>query len=78
MKVITIQKNKKGNGSENTDGLMANVYVEQDVDATRQEEMIAVAAYFRAEERGFAPGNEMMDWLQAEAEYKNRSSPNAD
>jgi len=30
--------------------------------------MIAEAAYFRAERRGFAPGNEMEDWLQAETE----------
>ena len=32
--------------------------------------MIAVAAYYRAERRGFAPGGEVMDWLQAEAELK--------
>jgi len=31
--------------------------------------MIAVAAYFRAEQRGFAPGDELDDWFQAEAEY---------
>jgi hypothetical protein len=29
---------------------------------------IAVAAYFRAEKRGFAPGGELEDWLSAEAE----------
>jgi hypothetical protein len=29
---------------------------------------IAVAAYFRAERRGFAPGGELEDWLCAEAE----------
>ena len=33
-----------------------------------REYMIAEAAYFRAERRGFAPGNEMEDWLQAETE----------
>jgi hypothetical protein len=32
--------------------------------------MIAVAAYYRAEQRGFAPGGEVMDWLQAEAELR--------
>lgn len=31
-------------------------------------EMIAVAAYFRAERRGFAPGNDLEDWLEAERE----------
>jgi hypothetical protein len=30
--------------------------------------MIAEAAYFLAERRGFAPGQELDDWLQAEAE----------
>jgi hypothetical protein len=29
---------------------------------------IAVAAYFKAEERGFAPGYELADWLAAERE----------
>lgn len=30
--------------------------------------MIAEAAYFRAEQRGFSPGNELDDWLAAEIE----------
>ena len=30
--------------------------------------LIAEAAYFRAEKRGFAPGHETGDWLAAEAE----------
>jgi len=33
-----------------------------------REYMISEAAYYRAERRGFAPGNEMEDWLQAETE----------
>lgn len=33
-----------------------------------RERMIARAAYFRAEKRGFAPGHELEDWLEAEAE----------
>lgn len=32
--------------------------------------MIAVAAYYRAERRGFEPGHELEDWLAAEAEIK--------
>ena len=35
-------------------------------------EMIAAAAYFRAEKRGFAPGNEIDDWLAAEREITDR------
>ena len=34
---------------------------------------IAEAAYFIAERRGFAPGNELADWLQAEAELARRA-----
>jgi hypothetical protein len=30
--------------------------------------LIAQAAYFRAEKRGFAPGHENEDWLAAESE----------
>ena len=33
-----------------------------------REQMIAEAAYYRAERRGFAPGYEMEDWMQAEIE----------
>lgn len=33
---------------------------------------IAVAAYYRAQQRGFCPGNELDDWLAAEAEIEQR------
>jgi hypothetical protein len=35
-----------------------------------REQMIAEAAYYRAERRGFAPGAEMEDWLAAEREIE--------
>ena len=34
--------------------------------------MIAEAAYFRAEARGFVPGEELQDWLDAEKEVDTR------
>ena len=37
------------------------------VDAELRHEMVATAAYFIAEQRGFAPGYEEKDWLAAEA-----------
>lgn len=40
-------------------------------DACPREQMIAEAAYFRAEQRGFAPGNEMSDWFEAEASVES-------
>jgi hypothetical protein len=39
-----------------------------DAPESGRERMIAEAAYFRAERRGFEPGQEVADWLQAEAE----------
>lgn len=37
-------------------------------DEIDREEMISVAAYFRAEHRGFGGGDPVEDWLAAEAE----------
>lgn len=36
--------------------------------AQERERFVAQAAYFRAEKRGFAPGCELQDWIEAEAE----------
>ena len=33
---------------------------------------IAEAAYFRAKERGFEPGHELEDWIEAESEVMGR------
>jgi len=38
------------------------------ISAEERERLIARVAYFRAEKRGFAPGNELQDWIEAEAE----------
>lgn len=37
--------------------------------------MIAEAAYFRAEQRGFVPGDEFVDWLEAEKEILGAIGP---
>jgi hypothetical protein len=36
--------------------------------AAERLDAIAAAAYYKAEARGFSPGQELGDWLQAEAE----------
>jgi hypothetical protein len=38
------------------------------VDPQKRAALIARAAYFRAMNRGFAPGEDLADWLAAEAE----------
>ena len=40
----------------------------QFVDPEQRSALIAEAAYFRAESRGFVPGHETEDWLSAESE----------
>jgi Protein of unknown function (DUF2934) len=37
--------------------------------------LVAERAYFKAEERGFAPGYELDDWLAAERELAAKPSP---
>lgn len=36
---------------------------------------IAEAAYYKAEKRGFLPGNDYQDWLEAETEVLGEASP---
>ena len=38
------------------------------VSAEVRERLIAMAAYYRAERRSFAPGGELQDWYEAAAE----------
>jgi hypothetical protein len=40
------------------------------VTGEERHQLIMQAAYFRAERRGFTPGAELDDWLQAEAEVE--------
>ncbi len=46
--------------------------------AGQRAALIARAAYFRAEKRGFAPGHETEDWLAAEAEVDSKLLRGAD
>ena len=38
-----------------------------EVDPELRHEMVATAAYYLAEQRGFAPGHELEDWYRAQA-----------
>lgn len=46
--------------------------VRADVSSEETRRQIAEAAYFRAKERGFAPGHELEDWIEAESEVMGR------
>jgi hypothetical protein len=41
-------------------------------DAEERLRHIATAAYYKAESRGFVPGQDMEDWLEAEAEFEEQ------
>ena len=42
------------------------------VSSEERRQLIAEAAYFRAEQRSFTPGYELEDWLSAETEIETR------
>jgi predicted nucleic acid-binding Zn-ribbon protein len=46
----------------------------QNVDPEQRSRMIAEAAYFRAEQRGFEGGDPLVDWVEAEAEIDSKLS----
>jgi hypothetical protein len=43
-----------------------------EVSSEEMRRQIAEAAYYRAKERGFEPGHELEDWIEAEAEVRAR------
>ena len=43
-----------------------------DISPDELRKLISEAAYYRAKQRGFAPGHELEDWIQAEAEVMGR------
>jgi hypothetical protein len=53
-----------------SEGLGASARAE--VSAEEVRKLIAEAAYYRAKKRGFTPGHEVEDWVQAEAEVLRR------
>jgi len=50
----------------------AAVATRVEVDQDERHRMIALAAYYRAERRGFTNGDPLQDWLQAEAEVNGQ------
>lgn len=59
--VMVAGKSKQGNSEVRPGSRPA-------ISAQERQMLIARAAYFRAEKRGFAPGGELQDWVEAEAE----------
>lgn len=49
-----------------------NTTARPDISADELRKLISEAAYYRAKQRGFQPGHELDDWVQAEAEVTRR------
>jgi len=60
---------RKAVGKASPDSSPENVRSSHPEDRQNQ---IATAAYYSAEARGFAPGQALDDWLDAEAEFDQR------
>jgi len=59
------------NAEEEHDQFLTTEYTKTSITSISEEyrrEMIAIGAYYWAEQRGFIPGYEEFDWLTAEAE----------
>ncbi len=60
-------KSKKATLAKEIDEAPNGAIINRDTPANR-EQMIAYAAYFRAERRGFTSGQDQADWLESERE----------
>lgn len=66
-------KSKKITGGNESKGSSLDMQNVQD-DPAQRNQMIAMAAYFRAEKRGFSPNDELGDWFEAEREISRHLS----
>jgi hypothetical protein len=77
--VKTVKRRVKKTASERTNGA-AMVVLESEaasaatssIDPEVRRQMVAAEAYFRAERRGFAAGQEVEDWIAAESMVDSR------
>ena len=53
---------------------VAKTVISKGISPQEKWQLIAQAAYLKAEKRGFIPGFENQDWLEAEAEVERRLS----
>ena len=67
-----------GNEIHTSDAMLASPIADEpyagEVTQKERAQLIAEAAYYRAERRNFAPGCELADWLDAEAEIESIDS----
>ena len=78
VKTTVKRRAKKTEASERTDGPAmaleseAATVANSGIDPEVRRQMVAAEAYFRAERRGFAAGQEVEDWIAAESVVDSR------
>jgi hypothetical protein len=65
---------RKAAASGSSDGAVMVVLESNGIDPDARRRLVAAEAYFLAERRGFAAGNELGDWVAAEAAVDSRLS----
>ena len=75
--VKTVKRRVKKTASERTNGAAmaeseAASAATSSIDPEVRRQMVAAEAYFRAERRGFAAGQEVEDWIAAEGVVDSR------
>ena len=65
----TTGKTRKAKAKEQAAPIIDVAELPPIMENVRREMLIATAAYFKAAQRGFAPGGEVEDWLAAEREF---------
>lgn len=64
-----VKDNQKSESKASTEKTVATDVTKEPQAGTKQQgNMIAEAAYYKAEKRDFVPGYELQDWLEAENE----------
>jgi hypothetical protein len=70
-KKAEVTKTKKQLQATPKSKMNAKVDTAVDVTAEQRQRMIAEAAYYRAQKRGFDPAGQQKDWLEAEKSVDN-------
>jgi hypothetical protein len=75
----TATETKRGQAQEEPSKPLARATASHQTQLSPEKlhELVAVAAYYHAEQRQFAPGLELDDWLAAEAEIQQRMASEA-
>jgi len=70
-KAVNVKQTSTGNGAKKPTKTSKPDMLSINISPEERWKMIAIAAYHNAEKRGFEPGGELEDWVEAEQEIDN-------